>query len=352
MSGPISPPSTIIVTGSSGFIGAHTISLLLQHGYYVVGTVRSQEKATAVQEMHANITPKCAHLLTTAIVPDMTDPDAYNAIFESVQPSAVLHLASPFSYTTTNFEQDLLKPAVLGTEAVLKACAHTSSVRRVVQTNSFACIYDAALGPRPGYTYTSRDWSPLTYDDGVNAPNAPVAYRASKAVAERLAWEFMESTGGFDFVSLCPAMVFGPFLESALPKSLKELNTSNQLVWDVVSAGEHGDVPPTKAPVWIDVRDLAEALVKALENSSVGGRRLLLAKGVYCNQEIADVARSIVSKQRHRMPIGNPGLREAETHFAVDASTAERELGMKWRSLKESLSDLLPQLYRIEAQSI
>src|SRR5699024_1825253 len=140
-------------------------------------------------------------------------------------------------------------------------------VKRIVHTNSFVCIYDAAKGPQPGKVYTEQDWSPLTYEDGVNAPNPAVAYRASKAVAETAAWKWLDENpdAGFDLVGLNPGMVFGPFLPGAAPTSLSNLNTSNKLVWDVVSAGEGNGVPPTKAPVWVSVADTALAHVKALQ---------------------------------------------------------------------------------------
>ncbi|EXJ87758.1 hypothetical protein A1O1_04685 [Capronia coronata CBS 617.96] len=349
----IEPPSLIIVTGANGFIASHTIQQLLRAGYRVVGTVRSASKADVVQKTHAQLSPKAAHLLSTAVVPDIADPDAYIDLFKSTSPAAVIHLASPFSYSVTDFERDMLQPAVKGTEAVLRAAAATPSVRRVVHTNSFACVYDASLGPRPGYTYTAKDWTPLTYEDGISAPNAPVAYRASKAVAEQTAWSFLKTHQcDFDLASLCPAMVFGPFLDTeySFPSSLAELNTSNRLVWDVVSAGEQGTVPPTKGPVWIDVRDVAEAHVQALVMPSLGGQRLLLAKGIYCSQEIADVARAVVPKHRDRIPVGTPGQREAGSHFAIDATQEESMLGQqgKWRRLEETLADLVPQLYRVE----
>jgi len=350
---PIKPPSLVVVTGANGFIASHVISRLLPLGFQVVGTVRSQEKADAVRKTHEQLNPESSSLLETAIVKDITDPDAYSALFESREPVAILHLASPFGYSVDDYERDLMQPAVRGTDAVFNAAARTPSVQRIIHTNSFACIYDASVGPRPGYVYTSKDWCPLTYQDGVKAANAPVAYRASKAVAEKTAWEFVaapEFSGGFDLVSLCPAMVFGPFLDTpfSLPQSPEALNTSNKLVWDVVSAGEQKAVPPTKGPVWVDVRDVAEAHVRALTNPSLGGKRMLLAEGVYCSQEIADVARDVARKHRHRIPVGNPGNREAATHFGVNSSPEASDLGIKWTSLSETLSDLLPQLYRIE----
>jgi nucleoside-diphosphate-sugar epimerase len=356
---PIVAPSLVVVTGANGFIASHTVQTLLRAGFAVCGTVRSTAKAEAVTRNVRQLnSPDTAANFTTAVVPDITDSAAYLELFRTTQPAAVLHLASPFAYTVANFEEDLMKPAVKGTLAVLEAAAVTASVRRVVHTNSFACIYDASLGMRPGYTYTAKDWCPLTYADGVNAVNAPTAYRASKAVAEKTAWEFLDSHRDvhFDLVSLCPAMVFGPFLDApdALPSSPTGLNTSNQLVWDVLRTGENGPMPPTKGPVWVDVRDVADAHVRALEMPEMGGRRFLLAKDVYCTQEIADVAREVLPpKHRHRVPMGVPGQREAGNHFAVDARIEERLLGTggKWRELYETLADLGPQLYGIETRA-
>lgn len=341
---PIVPPATVVVTGANGFIAQHCVAALLKTGYHVVGTVRTTVKGTLVTTTHASH-PR----LDVVVVPDITCPRGYLKALASHSPAAILHLAAPFHYKATDFERDLMVPAVRGSTAVLEAAAQMRSVKRVVHTNSFACIYDAAAGPWPGKTYTARDWSPLTYRDGASAPDAPTAYRACKTAAERAAWDFVEERKlGFDLVSLCPAMVFGPFLPASKPKTTAALNTSNLLVWSAVSAGRDSPVPPTKGPVWVDVRDVALAHVKALEVAEAGGRRYLLAQGVYCNQELADLGRSVTAKYADRLPLGRPGLRESHKHFAVDASETERVLGMRWRGLEECLGDLIPQLFEIE----
>lgn len=349
----ISPPSLVVVTGANGFIAAHTISLLLEQGFRVLATVRSKKKARLVQETHARLKPEKACLLSTAVVEDITSTDAYTSLFQEHEPVGILHMASSFQYSTTDFEHNLLKPAVQGTKVILDSASKTPSVQRVVHTNSFACIYDAALGPRPDYVYTVRDFCPLSYDDGVKASNAALAYRASKAVAEQAAYSFLdEQAHNFDYVSLCPAMVFGPFVDTdySVPADLNQLNTSNQIVWNVISAGEQNPVPQTKGPVWIDVRDVAEAHIRALTTPTFGGQRLLLAKGIYCNQEIADLTRKLEPNRLARIPVGSPGEREAASHFGVDATKEEKELGRrgKWRTLEETLGDLVPQLWAIE----
>ncbi|OAA70740.1 NAD(P)-binding domain protein [Akanthomyces lecanii RCEF 1005] len=346
---PIEAPALVAVTGANGFIAQHCIAALLAKGYRVVGTVRSETKIDGVKQTHGSH-PK----LSVVTVSDITSPRQYLEVLGPLSPAAVLHLAAPFHYNATDFEKELMVPAVQGSTAILEACAGIKSVKRVVHTNSFACIYDAAAGPRPDKTYTARDWSPLTYQDGVEAPNAPTAYRASKTAAERAAWRFMEDNShaglGFDLVSLCPAMVFGPFLPKAKPRAVADVNTSNLMVWGVAGAGRDAAVPPTKGPVWVDVRDVADAHVRALVVPEAGGGRYLLAQGVYCNQELADVAREVMPSHQGRIPVGDPGKREADTHFGVDATETERVLGVSWRGLDDCLRDLLPQLFEIEKQ--
>lgn len=348
---PVEPPQPVVVTGANGFIAQHCVAALLSHGYRVIGTVRTASKAAVVAATH-NSHPK----LSTVVVEDITDPKAYLSQLQHLSPAAILHLAAPFTYDTGDYERDLMIPALKGSLAVLEAAKEMSSVRRVVQTNSFACIYDAKAGPAPGRTYSAKDWSPLTYEDGVLAADAPTAYRASKTAAEKAAWEWTKrQKPHFDLVSLCPAMVFGAFLPGGEPASISALNTSNRLVHAVVSAGESSPVPPTRGPVWVDVQDVALAHVRALSTPEAGGARFLLAAGVYCNQEISDAAREVAKVKKFpvgRIPIGEPGRREAHLHFGVDAKEAEEVLGMtSWRSLGECLGDLVPQLTEMELRN-
>lgn len=342
----IKSAESVLVTGANGFIASHVVSQLLDAGYHVLGTVRSESKITNVLDAHNR-----HENLDVCVVKDITDPSIFLAALETVKHlDAILHLAAPFSYSVRDYEQDLLLPAVRGTEAVLSIARHFH-VRLVVHTNSFACIYDAAVGPAPEKTYTAADWSPLIYEDGMNATNAPAAYRAAKTVAEKTAWEYVQSNRdelGFEFVSLCPAMVFGSFLSGTEPRCIEDLNESNKIVWDVVRQGEGGLLPSTRAPVWVDVKDVAKAHVLALENRTMAGERLLLAAGVYCNQEIADVGREVCPKLLTRIPVGEPGRREAESHFNVDTRREAKMLDMEWRSLHDSLRDLIPQLFEIE----
>ena len=52
---PFAAPLTmtrVLLTGGSGFIAAHVLDYLLEHGHSVVTTVRSQQKADKIKEAH------------------------------------------------------------------------------------------------------------------------------------------------------------------------------------------------------------------------------------------------------------------------------------------------------------
>ena len=94
-----------------------------------------------------------------------------------------------------------------------------------VITSSFAAILNPFLGYRPDYTYSEKDWNPITEEQAVE--NTPNGYRASKTFAERAAWKFVEQEKpNFTLATCNPPMVFGP-VHPAL-QTLDSLNTSNQ----------------------------------------------------------------------------------------------------------------------------
>lgn len=337
--------ANVVVTGANGFIAQHCVTALLNHGYAVIGTVRSAEKALLATDLHKH------DYFTAVVVDDITNHSLYVEALRPFSPVAIIHLASPFRYDATNFEQELMIPAVQGALAVLNAASALTAVKRVIHTSSFACILDVAAGPCPDKTYTAADWSPLTYNDGITAPNVAAAYRASKTAAERASWKFMKSQRRhFDMVSLCPAMTFGPFLSGAEPQSAGEINTSNKIIWNIISAGKDGSMPPTMGPVWVDVRDVATALVQALKVSEAGGKRYMLARDTYCNQEIADTARQIVPEYCSNLPHGEPGKRGKKSHYRVDVTETERVLGVEFRDLAQCLRDTIPQLASLSSK--
>lgn len=98
--------------------------------------------------------------------------------------------------------------------------------------------------------------------------------------------------------------------------------------------------------VWIDVEDLATASLKSVEFSTVGHERFLLTQSSYDTQEIADIISEKLPQSR--APVGSPGSRIADTHYSCDSSKAQEVLGVKFKTLEESIIPLARQLYGME----
>lgn len=336
----------VLITGATGFIGAHCILQLLEKNVRVKIAIRSHKKYMALKECFSDDIGKLA-LISPAYIQDITN---YEEIVEAVKGcDGVLHLASPYTYDVSDNVRQLLKPAVLGTKTILKAALTESKIKRVVITSSFASVFDASKGLQPGVVLSEKDFSPLTWEDGANTRDPAVAYRASKIVAERAAWDFVsQENPHFDISVICPPMVFGPLLSTKLIDSVDDLNFSNTVIWKIAnSSSKTAPVPPTKGPVWVDVRDLAAAHVEAFWNPKASNSRYMVSAGDFDNQEIADILREHfpISQIRENIPVGQPGARLTGKHFTTDSTKAIDELLVTFRPLKESVIDLSVQLY-------
>ena len=346
----------VLVTGANGFIAAHCVAKLLLSGFSVIGTVRSEAKAQSVLRSHSNHPS-----LSLIIVEDVTQPGCFDTAIAGCD--AVLHLAAPFGYVYSNFETELLIPSINGTLRICEAAQTAKSVKRVVLTSSFASVYDASKGRDPGKTYTEDDWCPLSYEDGKNASAAPIAYRASKVLAEKTAWNFIASNEvAWDLVTLCPGMVFGQLLPGTIG-SLKELNTSNGIVWSLFDAK---DVPDTKAPsrnllsrmgcwanlepVWTSITSLATAHLKALTTATASNQRFLIVDGEYDMHELAKIlhASKLPDSAKERIPGGKVSASLGGAHYKVNNEKAHRILDLETRSLEETIVPLVEQLLEIE----
>ncbi|KAJ3017582.1 UNVERIFIED_CONTAM: methylglyoxal reductase (NADPH-dependent) gre2 [Siphonaria sp. JEL0065] len=282
-----------LVSGISGFIGAHVARELLEQGFIVRGTVRSQEKADQVRELLAPYIknhleqPDQSSSLEFAIVKDISEPGAFDQAVVGVD--YVLHVASPFHTNTNDPEKDLIIPAVQGTVGILKSVDQFGkSVKRVVVTSSVAAIRTDNLSDPRGRS--EKDWN----EGAINLYNrlkegtpGTIAYPASKTLAERAAWDFVkESPRSFDLVVVNPPLVLGPTIHPV--ENLDALNTSVKLVYDLYSF-KIKEVNPLVAGGFVDVRDLARAHVLAAVNPKAGGERFLTSGGPWSQELLVKV---------------------------------------------------------------
>jgi len=272
----------VLVTGGSGFVASRCIATLLARGYRVRTTVRSMRRAPAVQALvaRAGVDADGLEVVEAELLSDAGWDDAVAGCRD------VLHVASPFPVAVPKDPDELVRPAREGTLRVLRA-ARDAGVRRVVLTSSFAAV-GMGTAPRPE-PFTEEDWSPLDGD----VPLDP--YPRSKTVAERAAWDFVAAEGGgLQLATVNPVLVLGPLL--AL-----ETSTSVEVVRRLVDGALPG--LPRLALAVVDVRDVADLHVLAMERDEAAGLRFLAAAdGVLTLREMALTLRGARGERGRRVP--------------------------------------------------
>ncbi|KAF9885675.1 methylglyoxal reductase (NADPH-dependent) gre2 [Aspergillus nanangensis] len=324
----------VLLTGGSGFIAAHVLDTLLERGFDTVVTVRSEEKGQRILEAHPN-TPK--EKLSYVVVKDVAQEGAFDEAVKSSPPfDYVLHTASPFHHNVQDPVKDFLDPAVKGTTGILKAIkAYAPTVKRVVITSSFAAI----VNPKEhAAVYSEKHWNPVTWEEGMESSQT---YRASKS-----AWEFVEKEKpNFDIATVNPPLVLGPVVHYL--NSLDAINTSNNRVSDMVRGKCKEGLPPTGTFLWVDVRDIALAHVRAIEVPEAGGQRFFVVAGEFSNKEIADIVRDSFPELADKLPSKDfPSDKPADL-YGHDNSKSIRMLGLQYRSLKESIVDTVKSLLAV-----
>jgi dihydroflavonol-4-reductase len=252
----------ILVSGATGFIAGHAIERLFVKGYDVVGTVRNPNDAAKVDFLKAMPGAK-DHL--TLVAADLTAVDPFSA---HVDVDAIFHMASPYVMNVKDPQRDLVDPAVMGTVSMLKAAAKNKRVKRVILTSSMAAITDEP----DGRILTEADWN--TQSSLTRNP-----YYFSKTMAERAAWDFMEKEKpAFDLIVINPFLVIGPAHTNAI-------NTSNQTFVDMML----GKYPAVMALNWgfVDVRDVADAHIAALEKPKAAGRYICASGNMDMAESVA-----------------------------------------------------------------
>jgi dihydroflavonol-4-reductase len=185
-------------------------------------------------------------------------------------------------------------------------------------------------------------------------------YYYSKTLAERAAWDFAEQQKPpFDLVVINPFLVVGPSL-------VPTLNTSNQIFVDLLK----GTYPGIVALTWgfVDVRDAADAHVRAIETPSASGR-YICAGDTASMRTVVGLLRQHGWAEGYKMPaigldnaVGNVVVRLGSylqskgvgsylrTHVGrvprYDTSRIQRDLGMRFRPIEQTIVETMGDLAR------
>jgi len=335
--------SRVLVTGGSGFIGAHTIVQLLAAGHEVRTTVRDLKRQAEVRAMlnegGAQDLERVA-FFRADLEQDAGWREAVNGC------EFVLHVASPFPLGAPKHEDELIIPAREGTLRVLRA-ARSCGVSRVVMTSSFAAI---------GYGHKARR-TPFDETDWTNLAAPLPAYVKSKTLAERAAWDFIARDGGrLELAVVNPVGVFGPVLGT-------DCSTSILFLKGMLDGAMPG-CPQLYFGV-VDVRDIADLHLRAMTHPAARGERFLGMAGdcmslrdiaVVLKQRMGAVAQKVSTRQLPNWLVRLAALRDRRAREILpelgrvkNASNAKARTLLGWapRSNEESIVAAAESLARL-----
>jgi dihydroflavonol-4-reductase len=315
----------VFVTGASGFIAKHILRELMEKGYAVRASVRSDRRKDELKGLFRDASLEFATL-------DLTRDDGWQDALKGCD--VLIHTASPFPLTEPKDPQDLIRPAVDGTLRAMRA-AKEAGIKRVILTSSCAAIYKQADKPK-------MQPSDETYWTSPDDPSVG-AYEASKTLAEKAAWDFVADHSEIALTTINPGAVFGPPMDARYGSSL-------ELVEQLMT----GKVPmaPPMDMVAVDVRDVARMHVAAIDLEATKGERFAAASGTHRFLELGeflkawDASLKTPGREAPVWLLRIMGLISSEVKgvlanvgrtLAVSGAKAERTFGFEFIPVKDAL---------------
>jgi vestitone reductase len=200
----------VCVTGGTGFIGSWIIKRLLEDGYTVNTTIRTDPERKKDISFLTNL-PGASHKLKIFSA-NLSNPESFNDAIEGC--IGVFHTATPFDFEQNEPEEIVTKRTIDGALGILKACKNSKTVKRVVYTSSASAVF---WQDKDEDVMDESYWS----DENFLRNLKPFAwsYSISKTMAEKAVLEFGEQHG-LDVVTIIPTFVLGPFICPKLPGSI------------------------------------------------------------------------------------------------------------------------------------
>ena len=240
-----------LVTGAAGFIGASLVRRLLERSAEVAILVRDDTDLWRL----ADLLPKLR-----VVRGDVADPAVGTRAVAETRPEAVYHLAAHGGAETQRDAARILRTNLMGTSAMLDACAGTgTSVRLFVHAGSSS-----------EYGYRNE---PMRESDRLE-PNS--VYAVGKAAATHLC-RLTAGSAPFSIVTLRLFSVYGPWESPTrlVPTILRRCLRSEPL--EMVSK--------TTARDFVYVGDILQALLATDSLARISGEVVNLGTGVQTTME-------------------------------------------------------------------
>lgn len=317
---------SLLLTGATGFIGYYITHTLAAAGRPFRALIRLTSDTRYLDELGE---------YCEVVIGDVNDPDSLLDALSGID--TIVHAAAAVSFDSRD-EDRLMKVNAEGTANVVNAALEMGT-RRLVHLSSVAALNRISGGP----VVTLKDRWPI------EEPNTN--YARSKFAAEREAWRGQAE--GLSVAALYPSIVLGA----------GDWNGHNTpALWRRVAAGQK--LYPKGSGGFVDVRDVARAVLDVLDRDLDGDRFLLNAANLSWRELLASIAESIgqpppsvaVAPWQSALlwPLeglrakvtGTPALltresqRNAQAQFAYDGSAYAEALGRPYIPIDQTVKEV------------
>ena len=318
----------IFITGGTGFIGRHTVELLAQGSHKLTLLVRKTSNISFLNKQNV-----------TLVEGNLSDKDSILKGMEDCD--SAINIAGHYSFWEPD-KKIYSEINIKGTQNVLE-CALKTGIKKVVHIST-AGIYGK---PKEEPFTEESSVGPVQYSE----------YFRTKYEGERIAWNLFEKKG-LPLVVIYPVCVLGAGDNKA----------SGRYIQDLINRNLPATVFKNRIFSFVYVKDLAQAIVNALEKDNNIGEKYLVGNYRYKWREINKMISEIsgVPLPMFSLPdsvtmmnaffltglanlIKKPPLwgmafdqmKVMKAGFNVDGSKAEKELGIKYTPIRFALEEAI-----------
>ena len=317
----------IFITGGTGFIGKHLVRRLSQTEHKLFCLARETSDITSLKEVGANI-----------FIGDVTDRDS---ILKGMKECDwVVHLASSFVLWHSN-KKIFPEVNITGTQNVME-CVLQTGISKVVYVSTAAI-------------YGNAEW-PITEETPVGGKRMS-KYVKTKYKGDLITWNLYEEKK-LPLVVIYPSAVTGPDDPKATGRYIRNF-----------AKGRMPAQVLTKCFFpFVHVKDVSEAILRALEKeNNIGEKYILAAENItfgYLNQMISEISGTKlpfiklpnwmtmltaylltgIANLTRKHPLWDMSIDQIKLMkqgFQIDGSKVERELGITYTPIREAFKEAI-----------
>ena len=293
----------ILVTGGTGLVGSHLLFELAQMEEPVRVLIRNRDKIELVKKIFSYYSDDSENLIQKIdwVEGDILDLYSLNEAFTNIK--KVYHCAAVVSFDGKD-KSELINANVQGTENVVNLCL-SNNIEKLCHVSSIASLGGSLNGD---FIDENSKWT---------SSKNHSAYSASKYKSEMEVWRGIQE--GLNAVIVNPSVILGPGFWNSGSGSLFTKAAKGMRYFTSGATG------------FIDVRDVADVMVKLMESEISAERFILSAENIYY--------KDLFDKVAEAMKVAKP-KREATKNLlnlAVLLDGVASKLGLKKREITKDI---------------